>query len=137
MVVAGGGTVGCELALYLVQRGKKVTIVEMLEELAPDEETITRFDLLSNQLPEAGVKALTGRTIVEISEKGVTVIDRYGRKTMVEADSVVVALGTKPVETLSREIKDTVPEVYVVGDSKRPRKIINGIYEGSAVARLL
>lgn len=136
-VVAGGGTVGCETALWLAQQGKKVTIVEMLEELALDEETVTRFDLLTNQLPEAGVKALTGRIITEIGEKGVTVLDRHGRKTLVEADSVVIALGTTPQDTLVQKVKNIVPEVYVVGDGKKPRKIINAIYEGSAVARLI
>ncbi|MDM7999628.1 MAG: FAD-dependent oxidoreductase [Dehalococcoidia bacterium] len=137
VVVAGGGTVGCELALYLAEQKKKVTIVEMLPELAPDEETITRFDLLSNQLPEAGVKALTGRIITEISQKGVTVVDHHGRKTLVAADSVVVALGTTARDTLSSKVKDVVPEVYVIGDCSRSRKVINAIYEGSAVARLI
>ena len=31
VVVAGGGLVGCETALYLAERGKKVTIVELLD----------------------------------------------------------------------------------------------------------
>ncbi len=137
VVVAGGGTVGCELSLYLAERQKKVTIVEMLEELARDEEPITRFDLLVNLLPEAGVKAVTGRIITEINNKGVTAVDHYGRKTFIEADSVVIAMGTTPHETLSSEATGTVPEVYVIGDCARPRKVINAVYEGSAVARLI
>ncbi len=137
VVVAGGGTVGCELSLYLAEQHKKVTIIEMLDELAPDEEPITRFDLLANQLPEAGVKALTGRIITEIGEKGVTAVDRHGRKSLVEADSVVIAMGTTPHETLAAKARDIVPEVYVVGDCARSRKVINAVYEGSAVARLI
>ena len=137
VVVAGGGTVGCEIAIYLAQQGKKATIVEMLEELAIDEEPITRFDLLTHQLPEAGVQSLTERTITEISDKGVTVLDRHGRKSVIEADSVVIALGTKSVETLADKVQDVVPEVYVIGDSLKPRKIINAIYEGAAMGRLV
>jgi 2,4-dienoyl-CoA reductase-like NADH-dependent reductase (Old Yellow Enzyme family)/thioredoxin reductase len=137
VVVAGGGVGGCEVALHIAQQGKKVTIVEMLDELALDEEPITRFDLLTNQLPEAGVQSLTGRTITEISDKGVTVLDHHGRKTVIEADSVVIALGTKSVETLAEKAKDIVPEVYFIGDSKKPRKVLDAIYEGAAIARLI
>jgi len=32
-VVVGGGLIGCETALWLAQQGKKVTLVEMLEDL--------------------------------------------------------------------------------------------------------
>ncbi len=137
VVVAGGGVGGCEVALYLAQQGKKVTIVEMFDELALDEEPITRFDLLAHQLPEAGIQSLTGRMITEIDDKGVTVLDHYGRKTVTPADSVVVALGTKSVETLAEMAKDIVPEVYVIGDSKKPRKVIDAISEGAAIARLI
>ncbi|MDY6916639.1 MAG: FAD-dependent oxidoreductase [Chloroflexota bacterium] len=137
VVVAGGGTVGCELSLHLAEQGKKVTIVEMLEEVGIDEEPITRFDLLSERLPKAGVEFLTQRTIIDITDKGVTVLDPFGRKSRVGADSVVIALGTRSVETLEDRIRDVVPEVYVIGDSKQPRKIIDATYEGAAVARLI
>ena len=137
VVVAGGGTVGCETSLYLAEQGKQVTILEMVEELAVDEEPITRYDLLTQQLPEAGVQSLTRRTIIEITDKGVTVLDPMGRKSLIEADSVVIALGARSVQTLEEKVKDIVPEVYVIGDSKQPRKVIDAIYEGAAVARLI
>ena len=137
VVVAGGGTVGCETSLYLAEQGKKVTIVEMLDELAADMEPITRFDLLSNLLPKAGVQTLTKRTIIEISNKGVTVLDHFGRKALIEADSVVIALGAKSVKGLEEKVRDIVSEVYVIGDSEKPRKIIDAIYEGAVVARMI
>lgn len=80
---------------------------------------------------------MTRRTITEIADGGVTVLDAFGRKSLIEAESVVVALGTKSVETLADKARDSVPEVYVTGDSREPRKIINAIYEGAAVARLI
>ena len=36
VVVLGGGLAGCEAAIHLAQEGKKVTIVEMRDELAQD-----------------------------------------------------------------------------------------------------
>jgi len=70
VVVAGGGSVGVETALYLAEQGKEVTIVEMLSELATDLEVITRFDLLTEILPKSGVNTLTNMTILEISDNG-------------------------------------------------------------------
>jgi len=136
-IIIGAGAIGVEFATIWSSYGLPVTIVEMLDELALDEEPITRFDLLTNQLPEAGVQSLGGRTITEISDKGVTVLDHHGRKTLIEADSVVIALGTKSVETLAEKAKEIVPEVFVIGDSKKPRKIIDATYEGAAIARLI
>lgn len=137
VVIAGGGLVGCETALHLAGQGKKVTIIEMLKELAMDMEPITRFDLLAEVLPKAGIQSITGRVIAEFSEKGVTVLDPSGRKSLVEADNVVIALGAKSVNSLEDKVRKMVPEVYVIGDAKEPRQIINATFEGASVARLI
>jgi len=137
IVIAGGGLVGCETALFLRQEGRKITIIEMLEELAVDMEPITRFDLLTELLPKAGVQALTKRVIAQISEEGVTVLDPFQRKTFVKADHVINALGAKSVEDLEEKVGDIVPEIYVIGDSKKPRRIINATSEGAGIARLI
>jgi NADPH-dependent 2,4-dienoyl-CoA reductase/sulfur reductase-like enzyme len=137
VVVAGGASVGCETALYLAERGKKVTIVEMLEELALDMALIPRWDLLREQLPKSGVEHLTSRTLIEISDKGVTVLDQKGTRSFIEADNVVIALGAKSINTLEEKAKDIAPEVHVIGDGKEPRKLIDAIYEGALVARMI
>ena len=137
VVVAGGGMVGCEAALYLAEEGKKVTIVEMMSELALDMEPITRFDMLTNQMPEAGVDTMTGTVITEISEVGTVVTDAQGRKSLVKAESVVIALGSRSVNTIGEKAKEIVFEIYVIGDSKNPRQIIDSIYEGARVGRLV
>jgi 2,4-dienoyl-CoA reductase-like NADH-dependent reductase (Old Yellow Enzyme family)/thioredoxin reductase len=137
VVIAGGGLVGCETALYLAEKGKKVTIVEMLEELATDMEPITRFDLLTERLPKAGIQSITKRVIAEISEKGVTVLDPLGKKSLVEAENVIIALGSKSANPLEEKAREIVPEVYVIGDAKEPRQIINATFEGASVARLI
>lgn len=47
VLIAGGGTVGCETALYLISKNKKVILIEMLAEIALDMEPINRADLIS------------------------------------------------------------------------------------------
>jgi 2-enoate reductase len=73
----------------------------------------------------------------EISEKGVTILDHQGKKSFIEAEHVVIALGSKSVNCLAEKGKGLVPEIYVIGDSKEPRQIIDAIFEGAAVARLI
>lgn len=137
VVIAGGGTVACETALYLEEQGNKVTIVEMLPELATDMEPISRFDLLTNCMPKSGIKTLTKLTITAISNDGVTTVDPWGKMTFLPADCVVVAIGTKPLDDLSEKIEDFVREVYVIGDGVKSRKILDAVYEGARVARLI
>jgi 2-enoate reductase len=100
-------------------------------------EPITRFDLLTERLPKAGIQSITKRVIAEISEKGVTVLDPLGKKSLVEAENVIIALGSKSANPLEEKAREIVPEVYVIGDAKEPRQIINATFEGASVARLI
>ncbi len=137
VVVAGGGLVGCETALFLAEQGKDVTIVEMLNDLASDMEPITRYDFLTEQMPQAGIKALLGLVIAEITGQGVVVLDRWGNKSLLEADNVVIALGPRPAQVMMEAARDCARETYVIGDCKEPRKIINATFEGASIARMI
>ncbi|MBT9131331.1 MAG: NADH oxidase [candidate division WS2 bacterium] len=137
VVVAGGGMVGCDTALYLASQGKKVIIVEKQEALAMDMEITNRLDLILESLPKAGVQFLLNRTIAEISEKGIMTLDRQRKKFFIEADKVVIALGTKSVDALEKKARNIVSEVHIIGDSKKPRQIIDAIFEGAVVAQSL
>ena len=46
VVIIGGGIIGCETALFLAQEGKKVTIIEILEDIARDMYSVNRMHLL-------------------------------------------------------------------------------------------
>lgn len=137
VVVAGGGLVGCETALFLAEQGKEVTIIEMLCDLAADMEPITRYDFLTEQMPQAGIKALLNLVIAEITDKGVVALDRWGGKALIEADNVVTALGALPADGLVAAARDCARETYVIGDCKEPRKIINATFEGASIARMI
>jgi len=88
-------------------------------------------------LPKAGVKVLTRLTILEITAEGVKVIAPEGEQSLIEADDVVVAVGSQPTAFPAEKIKETASEVYLIGDSKSPRQIIDAIYEGALAARLI
>jgi len=131
VVVAGGGLVGCDVAVFLAEKGKKVTIVEMLPEIAQNVELFagSRSTLLL-LLAQKGVNSVTDTNIEEITNEGVTVSDQEGAKSTIKADSVVLALGFKPETGLFEALKGKVPELYTIGDSLAPRKIGDAINEG-------
>jgi NADPH-dependent 2,4-dienoyl-CoA reductase/sulfur reductase-like enzyme len=134
VLVAGGGTVGCETSLYLAPKNKKVVVVEMLDNLALDMEPINRMDLLS-RVEASGIEVILKRKIHRIDPGRVVLLEQ---ETMAEeevrADAVVLALGAVAETGLAEKIEDKVDSVYSVGDCAKPRKIIDAIYEGFRAA---
>lgn len=135
VIMVGGGLVGCETALDLVRKGKKVTIVELLHEVASDMFWRNRNHLL-HLLAAANVTILTDTKVVEITAKGLVAADRADKRRRLEADTVMLAAGYIPNRLLFEAVKDKVPEVYAVGDCVQPRKIIDAIWEGFGAARV-
>jgi 2-enoate reductase len=135
VIVAGGGLIGCEIGLYLAEKGKKVTILEMTKHLASDVFEGNRSNIIS-MLENFGVTLLTETTLLEILDDGVIVNDTAGKKTL-KADTVVLALGLRSEIGLlmSEEVKELSP--ICIGDCLEPRKIINAVWEGFRVGRLI
>ncbi|MFC2000360.1 FAD-dependent oxidoreductase [Chloroflexota bacterium] len=129
VVVAGGGLVGCETAVYLAKGGKKVAIIEMMGRLVPQGMNLNSRMGLLNLVEQNGVEVLTGSKLLEITKGGV-LVEADGLEREMKADSVVLALGLKPESGLRIDLEGKVPELFVVGDCVEPRKILNAIWEG-------
>ena len=136
VVVIGGGIIGCETALYLSQKGRKVTIVEICDSVARDMFWVNRMHLLK-LLGDADVKILTETRVLQITDESIKVADVCDRESTLEVNTIVLALGLKPDNKLYDTLKGQVVEVYSIGDCKEPRKVINAIWEGFRLARLV
>jgi 2,4-dienoyl-CoA reductase (NADPH2) len=129
VVVAGGGGTGCYTAHYLAEeKDKKVTIVEMLEKVAGDVGVSSRW-ILRKQLNDCGVNVITGARLERIAKNAVT-IKRGDKEESISANSVVLALGATPNNTLLNQAKEKFGEVYCAGDCVKPRKALEAIHEG-------
>ena len=126
VIVAGGGMVGCEVALYLSQQGKKVTVVEMLGKIASDLEPLSRM-VIEEELAEQKIRTLTGAPIEEITPGGVVIAPSRGGKHELKADTVVLALGFEVQEGKWPDLK---VKVLQVGDCSSPGKIMDAIHSG-------
>jgi len=141
VVILGGGLVGCETADFLAETGDNpvvgrtvVTIVEMLEGVALDMANEPRH-LLMQRLRDKGVRILTSARVKEILDDGVLFVRDGQEESIHNVDTIVLALGARAVDHLSKKIRDKVTEVYVIGDAKEPRKVLEATAEGAEVGR--
>ena len=133
VLVAGGGAVGCEVANFLAERGKNVTIVEMLDTVGLDMDSWI-WACLSAELVKRSVKILKSTKIEEVTNEGVMLVDRTWNRTYLKADTVVLALGLKASNALAGELAGRVREVYTIGDAKLPRRVQEAIFDGFRTA---
>lgn len=122
VVVVGGGLVGTETALMLGQAGKDVTIIEMRNAIALEDEPLSQI-ALNTELAAANVKILVNAKVKEIA-KGKVIYDNEGTKE-IEADTVIAALGLKARTDVVEELKLDGVETHVIGDAVRGRKLAN------------
>jgi len=132
VAVIGGGEVGCEVAELLAEKGKKVTVVELLDKMAAKLSPNGRHFLLYS-LAKRGVVMVTGARINQITEEGLTITSRRGKQQAVPADHIVLAVGSRPNAVLAGEVKGKVESIYLIGDCVEPRRIADAIEEGFRV----
>jgi 2,4-dienoyl-CoA reductase-like NADH-dependent reductase (Old Yellow Enzyme family)/NADPH-dependent 2,4-dienoyl-CoA reductase/sulfur reductase-like enzyme len=135
-VVVGGGATGCEVAHHLSESGCSVSIVEQLDKLAGQLESITRKVLL-RQLRDNNVQFLTGCTLAKIEDHGVVIITPEGKEQSIEAEAVVIAIGNRPDNSLFEQIKSTGIPVYQIGDCLEPRSAKAAIFEAADIGRAI
>jgi len=129
VIVVGGGSIGCEVANFLAQQGKRVTVMEMLDSVAMDIHSMVRVGLLE-ELDKYGVKILTGVTFETLTKDGVEAVDRESRKVRLKADTIVFAIGARAKDELAKDLKGKVKELHIIGDAKQPRSIRDAVSEG-------
>ena len=128
VVVMGGGLAGCECAVHLGQEGKKVSIIEMRDALAPDA-NVRHRPLLLKEIDKY-VDVHTGYKAVKVTEQGVVCEDADGNEVLVEGSSVICALGQRSRTDVVNELQDAAPFVRVIGDAAKVSTITNAVYWG-------
>jgi len=141
VLVVGGGMVGCEVADHLAYPGDNttlsrtvVTIVEVRPDIGLDMPEPQRM-LLLQRLRDKGVNIITSAAVEEILEDGAVLVMDGARETIRGMDIIVLALGSRSVDSLSKRLQGTVDQVYVIGDAREPRRALEAIAEGSAIGR--
>ncbi len=156
VVVIGGGSTGCETAVYLAEIGTmsgdtlrflmlyegesfeelkqqltrgsyRVKIIEQMPRLAPDMGPAGRWPLTTH-LKNLNIKVLTGHRLQEIRSNSVVTEDDSSCEHWTKADSVVLALGSRPENRLFRQVQDLHPHCYLLGDAVKPARLKDAIH---------
>jgi len=129
VVMIGGGLVGCETGLHLAALGKSVTLVEMMDKLAPDATESHRIALFA--MMDKAIKSYTGMRCTEITAKGIKAITKDGAEKFIEADSVVYAVGMKADSEKAFSLcRAASKQYFLIGDCVSPRKVKEAVHEG-------
>jgi 2,4-dienoyl-CoA reductase (NADPH2) len=134
VVIIGGGLHGCELAEFLVKRGRKVTIMDTAEAIGEGMIDF-RLGLALDWFHKKGVTMITQVKDMEITDRGLVITTKEGDRQTIEADSIVPATPLAPNTGLLKGLEGKVPEIYAIGDCNEPRLIVDAIADGWNVAR--
>jgi NADPH-dependent 2,4-dienoyl-CoA reductase/sulfur reductase-like enzyme len=129
VVIIGGGLVGCETAEYLAKQRKKVTIVEMLDEVAGVMPLALRRMLLA-RLDYMKVTVLRSVKCQEFMKGSLLFTNKEGQEETIAFDTVVIAAGGRPNQTLMEGLKGAV---YCAGDCVEPRGIAEAMADGHRI----
>jgi NADPH-dependent 2,4-dienoyl-CoA reductase/sulfur reductase-like enzyme len=128
VLVMGGGLVGCETALHLALGGKKVTLVEMQDEVAKDANARNKPLLMPRLKREVDIR--TGLRGVEITPEGLLCVDAQGEEVFLEADTIVCSVGQRPLRNVVNGLLDSAPEVIQIGDCVKPGQVKDAVFRG-------
>jgi NADPH-dependent 2,4-dienoyl-CoA reductase/sulfur reductase-like enzyme len=128
VVVCGAGLSGTECALSLAMEGKQVTLVDMLPaEMFYSEIAHFAKPTIERLLSDNKVKVMAECTVQEIKADGVVVKNAAGKIVTIKCDTAVAAFGIEPDAELVAELREIVPETYVIGDADKTGQIGDAI----------
>ena len=140
VVVIGGRTVGINVALFLAEKGKKVSIVTR-SQIARGLGRNAKLALFDS-LRKYGIQLYPYSTPDIITEKGVNILWNIGDPqakenilAFLEADTIVLAVGAKNENRLAEQLSGQIPEVYPIGDCAGKRSIFAAMRGGADVAQ--
>ena len=159
VVIIGGGAVGVETALLLAEKGtlsadvlkflfvnkaetpetlyklatqgtKQVTVIEMIEAIGKDFGKSTRWGMLQD-VKRYGVESKLTSKALEITPTGIKVETGQGIEE-IQADTIVMAAGSKSVNDLAAVIEAKKIPFDVIGDAGKIGMAFDAVHQGYA-----
>lgn len=135
IAVIGGGLVGLETAVDLTQRGKKVTVIEMAPKLLPEPVFMQNMMMIMGLVQKYQIPYQVNTKLVKIEPNGI-VVEKENSQEKIHCDTVVLAMGFRPDDSVFHEIAKDYKTVKV-GDSVSARKVYTAVHEGYDAVREL
>ena len=126
-VIMGAGLIGLETGVALIERGLKVTIVEMLPQILPQMLDADMAKQVQEHLIEKGMCILTGKKVEEfLGDEKVTAIMASGER--IEADLFISAFGVRANTKLAVEAGLPSGETRAIKTNARMETALEGVY---------
>ena len=129
VAVIGGGLTGCEIAYELALQGKKVSIVEMKNDLIAQKGVcLANSSYLREWFALNGVNVYLNSSLKEVKD-GKIIVTRADEETVIECDSVISSIGYIPAP-LTKEGR----KVTLVGDCRNIGNLRSVIWQAYEAA---
>jgi 2,4-dienoyl-CoA reductase (NADPH2) len=133
VTIVGADLAAVELAEFLAGRGRRVSVLESGETIAPEVGPKRRAEHME-RLDRVRVPVNTGVAIDRITRQGVVLRRESGAEALVPADTVILAGGVEPDTGLFDALRERIPEVHAVGDCTGLGLIHKATLEGARAA---
>lgn len=149
LAVIGGGVIGLEMAAYFNSIGTEVTIIEMLDHIAGENDK-DLVALLQKHYEKKGIRFLLSAKVTKVEGTAVH-YEKGGQAQALEADKVLLSIGRRAntanigLETIGvltergaivtdRHMRTNQPEVYAAGDVNGRSMLAHTAYREAEVA---
>ena len=134
VVVIGGRFIGLSVATKLAMQGKQVSVVDMVEMGKGANPRLIKY--YNQKLIAHRACLYPNSPVLDISDAGVEILHMNFPVTL-PADTVVLAIGTKPVDTLKDDLEALHIPYVCIGDCKRIGDALYAVRDGAEVGRML
>lgn len=115
IVIIGGELVGLELAEFLAERGRHVTVIDEAAKSGAGLYIVRRLRILS-ELEELGVVIINNAAEIAIEDQAISYRNHRGQQRRLDADQVIVAKGATSNLALAEEIRASGFSTHTIGD---------------------
>jgi 2,4-dienoyl-CoA reductase (NADPH2) len=127
-IVWGGKKPGIAVALFLAEKGKKVTLLSHERKVGKDVNPSYIWRYIQ-KLSQKGVKVYKDCAIEEIDGHHVIIRAPHGVRIPTTADTIIYA-EREPVKDLEDAVKAANIELHLIGDALVPRTMSNALHDG-------
>jgi len=135
-IIIGAGLVGCETALWLVDQGKKVILVELQDDILKVGGPLCHAneDMLKDLVNFKDIDLRLNTSVAGATDNGF-ILKSGDKEEVLEADSAIVCIGYVSEKSLYNDIRFEMPKVHLIGDASQVQNIMYAIWNAYEVAR--
>jgi NADPH-dependent 2,4-dienoyl-CoA reductase/sulfur reductase-like enzyme len=134
VAILGAGNIGFEVTEFLSRKRIQLNIIDSATEAGYGVERDPK-KILTDRFRDRGIRIWTDSKVVRITEDRVYFKDSEDRERSVEADTVVLALGSEADPRTIETLREGAFELYTVGYCERPEGVYSSTQEGASIAR--